>query len=140
MEHERFYDAEVFLSRVVNNAPNYPRARADLVKAQREQRKYEEALENAERLIQLDRNVFESYMVKASVEGEAGMHHEAINSFQKALTISPNKPGAYCSMAHHLKTIGNQDEAIASYRKSICLLYTSPSPRDRSLSRMPSSA
>ena len=119
MEHERFYDAEVFLSRVVNNAPNYPRARADLVKAQREQRKYEEALENAERLIQLDRNVFESYMVKASVEGEAGMHHEAINSFQKALTISPNKPGAYCSMAHHLKTIGNQDEAIASYRKSI---------------------
>ncbi len=119
MEHERYNDAEVFLSRVVNNAPNYPRARADLVKAQREQRKYEEALGNAERLIQLDRNVFESYMVKASVEGEAGMHHEAIKSFQKALTISPKKPGAYCSMAHHLKTIGKQDEAIASYRKSI---------------------
>ena len=119
MEHERFKDAEVFLSRVVNNAPNYPRARADLVKAQREQRKYVEALENAERLIQLDRNVFESYMVKASVEGEAGMHHEAIKSFQKALTISPKKPGAYCSMAHHLKTIGKQDEAIATYRKSI---------------------
>ena len=119
MEHERYNDAEVFLSRVVNNAPNYPRARADLVKAQREQRKYKEALGNAERLIQLDRNVFESYMVKASVEGEAGMHHEAIKSFQKALTISPKKPGAYCSMAHHLKTIGKQDEAIASYRKSI---------------------
>ena len=108
MEHERYNDAEVFLSRVVNNAPNYPRARADLVK-----------LGNAERLIQLDRNVFESYMVKASVDGEAGMHHEAIKSFQKALTISPKKPGAYCSMAHHLKTIGKQDEAIASYRKSI---------------------
>ena len=32
--------------------------------------------------------------------------------------------------------------AIASWRTllGICLLYTSPSPRDRSLSRMPSSA
>ena len=29
---------------------------------------------------------------------------------------------------------------IKSFRERICLLYTSPSPRDRSLSRMPSSA
>ena len=33
-------------------------------------------------------------------------------------------------------------EGASSYRQSLvsCLLYTSPSPRDRSLSRMPSSA
>ena len=32
-------------------------------------------------------------------------------------------------------------EAVAAYAKNIdCLLYTSPSPRDRFLSRMPSSA
>ena len=29
---------------------------------------------------------------------------------------------------------------VASVRSSICLLYTSPSPRDRTRSRMPSSA
>ena len=29
---------------------------------------------------------------------------------------------------------------LESYLRKICLLYTSPSPRDRSLSRMPSSA
>ena len=29
---------------------------------------------------------------------------------------------------------------ISEYRNGDCLLYTSPSPRDRSLSRMPSSA
>ena len=34
-------------------------------------------------------------------------------------------------------TVGNMQEAQA---KSTCLLYTSPSPRDATLSRMPSSA
>ena len=33
------------------------------------------------------------------------------------------------------------DKAVAKYRqRSTCLLYTSPSPRDRTRSRMPSSA
>ena len=31
-------------------------------------------------------------------------------------------------------------EFIKEYKYYLCLLYTSPSPRDRSLSRMPSSA
>ena len=31
-------------------------------------------------------------------------------------------------------------ESYTLYLKTHCLLYTSPSPRDRSLSRMPSSA
>ena len=33
-----------------------------------------------------------------------------------------------------------EDEEITIYESGACLLYTSPSPRDRSLSRMPSSA
>ena len=36
------------------------------------------------------------------------------------------------------KTVGNRPPALAEV--PTCLLYTSPSPRDRSLSRMPSSA
>ena len=119
MEHEKFKDAEIFLLRVVKNAPKYPRAWADLVKAQREQDKFEIALESSEKLISLDPNIPESYMVRASVEGEAGMQHEAIESYKKALSISPEKPGALCSMAHHLKTIGKQDEAISVYRQAI---------------------
>ena len=41
-----------------------------------------------------------------------------------------------------LSEIGNADEKSTMYRAigSICLLYTSPSPRDATLSRMPSSA
>ena len=35
---------------------------------------------------------------------------------------------------------GAKEEAETTMKSWICLLYTSPSPRDRSLSRMPSSA
>ena len=38
-------------------------------------------------------------------------------------------------LAHKMRNVGDVDCVIVS-----CLLYTSPSPRDRSLSRMPSSA
>ena len=33
-----------------------------------------------------------------------------------------------------------ENEQVAAYWTSVCLLYTSPSPRDLSTSRMPSSA
>ena len=38
------------------------------------------------------------------------------------------------------KAIKFMDQADKTIRKFICLLYTSPSPRDPHLSRMPSSA
>ena len=37
-------------------------------------------------------------------------------------------------------TIQQTDESTTTTEPTICLLYTSPSPRDRPLSRMPSSA
>ena len=43
MEHEKYGDAEIFLQRVVTNAPDYSRAWVDLVKAQREQKKFEDS-------------------------------------------------------------------------------------------------
>ena len=119
MENEKFKDAEIFLLHVVKNAPDYPRAWADLVKAQREQDKFDAALKSANSLLKLNPKLAEPLMVRASVEGEAGMHEEAIKTYQKALKISPEKAGAMCSMAHHLKTLGKQDEAIEVYRQAI---------------------
>ena len=40
----------------------------------------------------------------------------------------------------HLKTVAGEYEKLLLLRGYICLLYTSPSPRDATLSRMPSSA
>ena len=38
------------------------------------------------------------------------------------------------------KLLAAADNDVEKAERGICLLYTSPSPRDRSLSRMPSSA
>ena len=46
---------------------------------------------------------------------------------------------AYCSWQKG--SVENQNKEVRVYiRKGTCLLYTSPSPRDATLSRMPSSA
>jgi tetratricopeptide (TPR) repeat protein len=128
MEHEKYRDAEIFLLRVVKNAPEYSRAWADLVKAQREQDKFELAISSAEKLIQLDPKIAESYMVKASAEGMAGQNQAAIESYQTALKLAPNKAGAFCSMAHHLKTIANKmKQSLPIVRQSLLsLIILSP--------------
>ena len=47
--------------------------------------------------------------------------------------VSPERPGVFLMLAH---VLGDMRYAL----RQICLLYTSPSPRDRQKSRMPSSA
>ena len=46
----------------------------------------------------------------------------------------------YLSKELAYKRLNNFDEAIYKAKQWICLLYTSPSPRDNGRSRMPSSA
>ena len=48
--------------------------------------------------------------------------------------------GLKCHLVDNLDKIGGQCIELYPEKPIYCLLYTSPSPRDRSLSRMPSSA
>jgi tetratricopeptide (TPR) repeat protein len=117
--HKRFREAEVFLLRATALAPGYARAWVDLVEAQREQEKYDEAIAGAERLIAIEPEKAESHMVHAGVLGVAGRHEEAIAAYRRALELAPQKAAAMCGMAHHLKTIGEQEEAVRQYRACI---------------------
>ncbi|MEX0708764.1 MAG: sulfotransferase, partial [Woeseia sp.] len=117
--NKRFSEAEVFLLRVTSLAPKYARGWVDLVDAQREQEKYDEALKSAEQLLALDPDKPESYMVYAGVLGVAGRHKDAIAAYRKTLELAPQRAAAMCGMAHHLKTVGEQDEAIRQYRACI---------------------
>eukprot|EP00828_Plagiopyla_frontata_P004517 TRINITY_DN11651_c0_g1_i2.p3 TRINITY_DN11651_c0_g1~~TRINITY_DN11651_c0_g1_i2.p3 ORF type:complete len:132 (-),score=23.52 TRINITY_DN11651_c0_g1_i2:34-429(-) len=67
-------------------------------------------------------------------------------SFLDPQKLYDNHPQLYLKLANLMKQIsiteGHYTEQIARQQKepTICLLYTSPSPRDRQKSRMPSSA
>lgn len=117
--NKRYRDAEVFLLRVTSLAPNYARAWVDLVDAQREQEKYDEATKSAEELLALEPDKPESHMVYGGVLGVAGHHREAIAAYRRTLELAPQRAAAMCGMAHHLKTVGEQDEAIRQYRAAI---------------------
>lgn len=119
VHHENYREAEVFLLRSVELAPDYLRAWVDLANVQRELDKFDEAINSAKRVLEIAPDLAESHMLFASVVGLAGRFEEAIEAYRKALSIAPGKAGAMCSMAHHLKTIGKQDEAIAQYRACI---------------------
>jgi tetratricopeptide (TPR) repeat protein len=105
-QNKRYRDAEVFLKKALTVAPDYTRAWVDLAGVQRELEKFDEALESARQVIRLAPDNAESYVVYASAIGMAGDHEQAIGALEKALEISPARPGAACSMAHHQKTLG----------------------------------
>ena len=126
MDHERYHEAEIFLTRVVQNAPDYARAWIDLANAQKEQDKYNEATKSALELLKITPDSAESHMLYAGIIGSAGRHEAAIVAYEKVIELAPQtkinaQAGAFSSMAHHLKTIGRQDEAIAAYRRSITI-------------------
>jgi tetratricopeptide (TPR) repeat protein len=121
VQHKRYNEAEVFLLRVVSNAPDYGRAWVELSNVQRELHKYEEAEQSARQILKLGPNNPESYMILAGVVGTAGRHEEAIEHYRRAIEIDGNKAVAFSGMAHHLKTIGRQDEAVENYRKSVAV-------------------
>ena len=56
------------------------------------------------------------------------------------VTISPNNPSGAIYPEGVLREVNKLCQEYGIYHISDCLLYTSPSPRDRTRSRMPSSA
>ena len=93
-----------------------------------------------------------------------GQFDKAITLYEKAISIKPNYCEAHYKLGQSNHKLGQLDTAVRSYKKVVdikpefavnhtnkilsviylfskgCLLYTSPSPRDGLLSRMPSSA
>jgi tetratricopeptide (TPR) repeat protein len=46
---------------------------------------------------------------------------DAVSSYQRAVSIDPELPGAHIGLGHVLKTIGDQEGGIEAYRKAIDL-------------------
>lgn len=120
-KNRHYGDAEVFLQRAVDLAPEFGRARAELVKAQLERDRFEEAVKNAERLIRLDDKHADSHLLLASAHAAAGSYDEAISAYELTLELMPGHRGALIGLGNMLKTVGRHEDAVAVYRKCIQL-------------------
>jgi hypothetical protein len=118
-KQKRYADAEVLLQQAVKIAPGFARAWSDLCKVQFEQENQDDTIESATRLIKLNPRAPDGHIWLAAASASAGHHGDAIEAFDAALEIEPDHTGALCGKGNACRTFGDQDAAIAVFRKSI---------------------
>ena len=113
----------------------------------------QEGLDDVQTLINGYPNSALLYNIRASCRKAIGQLEDAVKDYEKALALKPDYAEALYNLGITLRELGQIDAAIKSYKQALtikpdyfgahnnlCLLYTSPSPRDYAASRMPSSA
>ena len=86
------------------------------------------------------------HIISVLMENEPGALSRVVGLFSQrgynieSLTVAPTEDSTLSRLT--VTTIGDDTviEQITKQLNKLCLLYTSPSPRDRNVSRMPSSA
>lgn len=117
-------DAEFLLESACAFEPDNIPAHIDYIAALRKRQKYAAAFDEARAL--LDRNPenpqFQSiFAIEAMQTGDT---NTAIAAFDRVLEKLPDDPVTLTSRGHALKTVGQADAAIASYRRAIAARAT----------------
>ena len=112
-------DADFLLQTAIELEPDNIQLRIDYIQVLRKRQKFAAALTQAEHLLQRDpaNPVFQSLFAIESMQ--AGDYETALSVFDDVLKVLPNDPATLTSRGHALKTYGNTDQAIASYRAAL---------------------
>lgn len=113
-----FRDADFLLESAIEFVPENIQLRLDHIKILRKRQKFARALEQAEYLYKSDSNnpVFQSHLAVEHMQ--TGDHKTALALFDEVLSKHPNDPMTLTSKGHALKTYGQHDAAVESYRSA----------------------
>jgi len=111
-------DAEFLLESVLEFDPRYHAARYDYATVLIERQKHAQALEQLEQLLALDAGNAAFRTLKANALTGLGRHEESLRLFNELRADSPNDHTLQLAIGHAQKTIGQQAEAIESYRRA----------------------
>mgnify|MGYP000515855873 CR=1 FL=1 len=103
-----------------------------------DQGRFEEAVMHYREVLRIEPQNFKARIHLGITLFEQGQYDEALEHFNMAVKIDPDSQEGRYNLGSALLLQGRLDEAAVHLQD--CLLYTSPSPRDLSTSRMPSSA
>jgi len=117
----RLKDAEALLRRAVELAPNFIPARSNLAIVLYRQNRADEAIAELETLSALDPDDVTHDSLKAAAKGRLGDYDEAIELYASVLERFPGQPKIWMSYGHLLKTVGQQAESVAAYRRALDL-------------------
>jgi tetratricopeptide (TPR) repeat protein len=119
LELDGLDDAQLLLEAVLTLAPDYRAARHDYALVLLRRHKHVEAVAELEKLLQIEplNRAFRTTYATANVG--IGNHERALGIYRELLTDSPRAADLHLSVAHSLKTLGRQSEAIDSYHAAI---------------------
>jgi tetratricopeptide (TPR) repeat protein len=111
-------EAEFLLESCIVLEPDEINAHIDYVKILRKRQKFGAALEQATALRAKAADSPQVEMLYANENLAVGNFDVALDVYRKLLEGSPLNPGINLTMGHALKTVGQQNEAIAAYRRA----------------------
>ena len=112
-------DAEFLLESAAAFEPDNIQVRLDYIDVLRKRQKFARSCEEAEALYQRDPDspLFQSHLAIESMQ--TGNYDRAFELFDSVLARLPGDPATLTSRGHALKTVGDQERAVASYRAAI---------------------
>ncbi len=117
----RVVDSENLLRRALELAPGFDAARANLATILYQQHRAPEALALLDQLAR-DGEVADAHRnLRAAALGRIVGYREAIDIYRDVLGRHSDQPKLWMSLAHLLKTVGDQAEAVEAYRQAIAL-------------------
>ncbi len=112
-------DAEALLRRAVQIAPDFMGASLNLGVLLVKNHKYIAAIDVYRDALKLNDEAPEAWACLGSAEALAGHPDPATEAFSRSIELSPNIAGTHMSLAHALKTLGDQPAALREYRKAV---------------------
>ena len=116
MAHKVYFDAQVLLAAVLERAPDYRRAREEYAFVLTELHRYQEARRELEQLMRDEPQNPALTTLYASTCIGVGEHERAIGLYRELLVGNAADSEAHLSIGHALKTLGQTEAAIDSYR------------------------
>lgn len=120
----RMADSENLLRRALELAPGFTAARANLATVLHKQQRSAEAIEQLEAIEREGAFNLGHASLKAAALGRIGGHDEALRLYRILLEHRPDEPKLWMSYGHILKTVGEQSESVAAYRRAIAIRPT----------------
>jgi len=111
-------DAEFLLESAVEFEPENVAVRMDYVQVLRKRQRFEKALTEARRLLDLGPSNPQYQSLYAIVSMQGGDYAEALRYFDRILEGVPGDPATHTSKGHALKTMGDFNAAVDSYRQA----------------------
>jgi tetratricopeptide (TPR) repeat protein len=109
-------DAEFLLESVLVFSEDYHAARYDYAQVLSRRHKFQSALEETCKLLRVDPGNRAFRIVEANAHVGLGDHERALQVFRELLNDASQKEDLHLSIAHALKTMGRQTDAVESYR------------------------